>query len=117
VAQSVEKVARGVTRIGTAEEVIAVTTEGIPVAISTGAQETMSFQDAAQKVGGVIRVSNMKEFFQTGFGKLLSAVSEKTNYRFQEKAIYKITEKLKQYGLKIGDVFYSNVVSHILRMW
>jgi len=51
VAQSVETLAQGATRIGTAEEVIAVTAEGIPVAISTGAQETMSFKDAAQKVG------------------------------------------------------------------
>jgi len=54
-AQSVEKLAHGARRIGTAEEVIAVTTEGIPVRIATAAQETMSFQQARQKVGSAAK--------------------------------------------------------------
>jgi|GEM_PF-2326909 len=116
VAQSVEeleKFAQGAARIGTAEEVIAVTAEGIPIRIATAAEETMSLHKAANKAGGaakevpaILKVGNIKEFFQTEFGKLLSRVSEKTHYRFQEKAVYKLTEKLKQYGLKAGDVFY-----------
>lgn len=52
------------------------------------------------------KVNNMKEFFETDFGQDIEKKVEKTNRRYQGQPIYKVTEKIPEYGLKKGDYFY-----------
>jgi hypothetical protein len=47
--------------IPAAEEAVAVTAEGVPVRVATAAGETMSFQNAANKVGGAVKEVAKKE--------------------------------------------------------
>jgi len=54
----------------------------------------------------VLRVNNMKEFFQTDFGKLLKNISQKTNEVYQGQTVYKVTENIKGSILKKGFYFY-----------
>jgi len=75
-AQSVEKLAHGARRIGTAEEAIAVTAEGVPVCVATTAQETLSLQQTANKVGGAAKE------ISTGSKPLSSSFLEEIEQRF-----------------------------------
>lgn len=77
----------------------------------------MSLRNASQKVGGtvketpaVLRVSNMKEFFQTEFGKQLKKVCAHTSQQYKDATVYKVTEKIKHPMLERGDRFYLDKV-------
>jgi|GEM_PF-3202854 len=99
-------------------ETIAITAEGIPVSIATGAQETVSLQQAANKASGaakkaeaaVLRVGNMKEFFQTKFGQELKKICTHTSRQYKDATIYKVTGKIKHPMLEAGDLFYLDKV-------
>ena len=54
----------------------------------------------------VIKVNNMKEFFELDFGKSIQKKVAPTNYRYQGQAIYRVTEKIPNSTLKKGDYFY-----------
>lgn len=55
----------------------------------------------------VIRVNNMREFFQnTQFGRDIKKYVEKTNYRHDGKAIYKVLKDIPKYKLEEGFFFY-----------
>jgi filamentous hemagglutinin len=105
------------------EESFAVTHDGTKIAISNELGEAAELHSAMDKHGelakniiqnnkriketsNVLRVNNMKEFFETDFGKLLKNISEKTNQRIQGQTVYKITQKIQHPMLKKGDLFY-----------
>ena len=52
------------------------------------------------------KVSNMNEFFNTNFGKKIKNSIEKTNKQYHGQPIYRVTEKIPEYGLKKGDQLY-----------
>jgi len=55
----------------------------------------------------VIRVANMKEFFETTeFGQELKQYVRKTSEQFHGQSVYEVTEDLPQYGLKRGNKIY-----------
>ncbi|MCC8351000.1 ribonuclease YeeF family protein [Bacillus sp. AF23] len=51
-------------------------------------------------------VSNMKEFFNDGFGKTIKNNVKKTKNQFQGQSIYEVNKKLDNPYLKKGDRFY-----------
>ncbi len=98
-----------------------VTTEGVKVPVTNTPQVSQRSMDKIGNAGKdsiksaktgikeastVLRVNNMKEFFQTDFGKLLKNISEKTNQRIQGQIVYKVTQKIQHPMLKKGDLFY-----------
>ncbi len=48
----------------------------------------------------------MKEFFQLPFGKVLRQNSQSMKKYYQGQKMYKITAKIPETSLKIGDIFY-----------
>jgi hypothetical protein len=52
------------------------------------------------------KTDNMKQFFQTEFGSKIKNSLEKTNKRHQGQSVYRVTEKIQEYGLKKGDQLY-----------
>ena len=54
----------------------------------------------------VIKVTNMKEFFETDFGKTLKAKSRKTHYQQGPITAYELTEKVGNPHLNKGDLYY-----------
>ncbi len=51
-------------------------------------------------------VKSMKEFFQLPFGKVLRQNSQSMKKYYQGQKMYKITAKIPETSLKIGDIFY-----------
>lgn len=116
-----------------AEHVVATTAEGIEITVSAS-EEASTFNAMAkqhghnhnkrptfndiknevlknspteiEKASTTLGVNNIKEFFQTDFGKLLKNSSIKTNRTYDGQAIYKITENIKDSVLKKGYHFY-----------
>ncbi len=54
----------------------------------------------------IIKVDNMDEFFKTDFGRKIQSSVEKTNKKYQGQSVYRVKEKMPEYGLKKGDQLY-----------
>lgn len=52
------------------------------------------------------KIENMKKFFQSEFGKKIEKSLEKTYKIHQGKTVYRVKEKIPEYGLKKGDQLY-----------
>ena len=86
---------------------IFVTAEGLVLKTSNDLKkfgETIKNSSIGQKV--ILRVNNMKEFFELPFGKTLIDNSQKTAQRFQHSPIYKITKDIPGTDLKKGYFYY-----------
>jgi len=52
------------------------------------------------------KIENMEQFFNTNFGKKIKNKVEKTNKNQQGQTVYRVKEKIPEYGLKKGDQLY-----------
>jgi hypothetical protein len=116
--QAIQSVAtKAKNLIPAVEEAVAVTAEGVPVRIATAAEETVSLQQTANKVGGaakaipaILKVNNMQEFFQTAFGQKLKNLCTKTSRIYKKAIMYKVSSDIKHPMLDRGDLFYLDKV-------
>lgn len=86
---------------------IVVTAEGITIKISDDLKkfgETIKNSSLGQKV--ILRVNNMKEFFDLPFGQTLYPHSVKTPHHYQKFSIYKLTQDIPGTELKEGFFYY-----------
>lgn len=87
---------------------IIVTAEGLVLKTSNDLKkfgETIKNSSISQKI--ILRVNNMKEFFELPFGRMLHPHSLKTSYQYQKfSIIYKLTENIPGTRLKKGYFYY-----------
>jgi hypothetical protein len=90
-----------------ADNPILVTAEGITIKMSNDLKkfgEKIKNGSIGQKV--ILRVNNMKEFFDLPFGQTLYPHSVKTPHHYQKFSIYKLTQDIPGTELKEGFFYY-----------
>ena len=84
-----------------------VTTEGIVLKMSNGVKNAgNAVKESAIVKNVMLKVANMKEFFELPFGQTLKTHSFKTNYQYQNQSVYRLTENISGTHLKKGYYYY-----------